>query len=63
MKVTRYEQALPIMAEFMKKQDLPTEVEESWEMINSYMEMSGIIEASKANQEGGESIGWFSGKF
>ena len=60
MQVTRYEQALPIMAEFMKKlmekQDLPTEVEESWEMINSYMEMSGIVEASKANQEGGESI-------
>jgi|TARA_R100000084_G_scaffold65724_1_gene28669 hypothetical protein len=45
--ITQYYQALPIMAEFMENQDLPQEVKESWDMINSYMEMSGIVEASK----------------
>ena len=49
--ITRYAQALPIMVEFMEKQDLPQEVEESWEMINCYLECQGIEEYSKEWEE------------
>tara|TARA_R100001082_G_scaffold109740_1_gene87623 strand:- start:605 stop:778 length:174 start_codon:yes stop_codon:yes gene_type:complete len=32
-RITKWCQAVPILLEFMENQDLPQEVEESWEMV------------------------------
>jgi len=50
MKVTKWSQAVPILLEFMENQDLPQEVEESWETVTE------TLRELEQSSMGGENI-------
>ena len=50
-KIRYFTEAIPILIKYMEKQNLSQEVKDSWEMIKDYLEMSGILEHSKEQQE------------